>query len=247
MDDSFLLAVLGVVVVVVVVIILGYYQNQKRMEEMRALAARQGYRYTERDDVLAGALAEFALFSRGHSRRATNVLSTAADGIVVTVADYRYVTGYGKHQQTHRGSVLLLESGQLDLPAFILRPEGLGQKLAGLLGQQDIDFEGHPDFSKVYLLQGPDEARIRALFGQETLAFFARRPGLCVEGQGPRMLYSRANRCLAPEEIPSFVEDGLAILRLLAGERAPAPTVEPDGLAGLDEVLAELGVDELSV
>jgi hypothetical protein len=247
MDNSFLLVVLGMCVVIVALIVLGYYQKRKRMEEMRALAARQGYHYTERDDALAGALAEFALLSRGHSRRATNVLSTEADGIAATVADYRYVTGYGKHQQTHRRSVLLLESGQLDLPAFVLRPEGLGQKLAGLLGQQDIDFEGQPDFSEVYLLQGPDEARIRALFGHETLAYFARRPGLCVESQGRRMLYYRANRRLAPEEIPSSVEDGLAVLHLLAGERAPALIGEPDSLAGLDAVLADLGVDEVGV
>ena len=244
MDNSFLLVVLGMCVVVVAIVALGYYQKQKRMEEMRALAARQGYRCTERDNALAGALAEFALLSRGHSRRATNVLSTEADGIAATVADYQYVTGYGKNQHTHRRSVLLLESGQLHLPAFSLRPEGLGQKLAGLLGQQDIDFEGQPDFSDAYLLQSPDEARIRSLFGREKLAFFARRPGLCVESQGQRMLYYRSNRRLSPEEVPSFLEDGLAILHLLAGERAAAPTGKLDALAGLDEVLAEIGVEE---
>lgn len=247
MDNSFLLVVVGMCVVIVAVVALGYYQKQKRMEEMRALAARQGYRYTERDDALAGALAEFALLSRGHSRRATNVLSTEADGIAATVADYQYITGYGKNQHTHRRSVLLLESGQLDLPAFVLRPEGIGQKLAGLLGQQDIDFDSQPDFSDAYLLQSPDEARIRSLFGHEKLAFFARRPGLCVESQGRRVLYYRSNRRLSPEDIPSFIEDGLAILLLLAGERAAAPTGEPDGLAGLDAVLADLGVDEVAV
>lgn len=245
MDNSFLLVVVGMCVVIVAVIGLGYYQKQKRMEEMRALAVRQGYRYTERDDTLAGALAGFALLSRGHSRRATNVLSTEADGIAATVADFRYVTGYGKNQHTHRRSVLLLESGQLDLPAFVLRPEGIGERLAGLLGQQDIDFEGQPQFSEAYLLQSPDEARVRALFGREKLAFFAQRPGLCVESQGRRMLYCRANRSLSPEQVPSFLEDGLAILHMFAGERAPAPTGEPDGLAGLDAVLADLGVDEV--
>jgi hypothetical protein len=101
---------------------------------MRAAAVRLGYDYAEVDAGLAGTLAEFALFSRGHSRKLTNVLSRQADGSSVAIMDYRFELGYGKNRRIHRQSVLLLESDRLDLAAFALRPEGLGQKLAGLLG-----------------------------------------------------------------------------------------------------------------
>lgn len=243
MESSFLLIAVGMAVVVVAFIVLAYYEKQKRIEGMRAVAARLGYRYAEADAGLAGTLAGFALLSRGHSHRASNVLSTEVDGTAATVADYHYETGYGKQRHSYRQSVLLLESGQMGLPAFVLRPEGFGQRLAGLLGQQDIDFEEQPNFSAAYLLQASDEAQVRSLFGAEKLAYFAQRPGLSVESQGQRLIYYRANRRVSPEDVPTFVKDGLAILHLLAAERIPAPAREPDVLAGLDEVLADLGVD----
>ena len=244
MDNLIFLVFAGVIAIVVTVLVLGYYAEKKRMEGMRAVAARLGYGYVEQDVGLAGTLAGFGLLSRGHSHRATNALSTEVDGATAAVVDYRYEIGHGKHRQTYRQSVLLFESGRLNLPAFVLRPEGLGQKLAGLLGQQDIDFEHQPDFSAAYLLQGPDEQSIRALFGNETLAFFTRRPGLCIEGQRRRLLYYRAHKLVAPEAVAAFLEEGLAVLHLLAGKEAPPPATEPDPLAGLDEVLVDLGIEE---
>lgn len=243
MDSSFFLFVAIAIMFVVAVVVLGYHQNQERIKQLRAVAARLGYDYAEVGAGLTGALAGFALFSRGHSRKVTNLLSRVADGTAVSSMDYRYELGAGKNRRIHRQSVLLLESERLNLPAFALHPEGLGQKLAGLLGQQDIDFEHQPDFSAAYVLRGPDERPIRALFSSEKLAFFARRPGLCIEGQSRRLIYYRSRKLVSPAEIPSFLAEGMAVLKLMAGEHVPAPAAEPDPLAGLDELLAEIGVN----
>ncbi len=244
MDGSFCLVVAIGIVVFVVVVVLNYYQQQKRMEEMRALAQTKGYRYTQEGAAPEGALGDFALFSQGHARKASNVLSTEAEGAAATIMDYRYESGYGRNRHVAVQSVLHLESNRLDLPSFVLRPEGVFQKLGDLLGQQDIDFEGQPGFSAAYVLQGPSEAQIRSLFSSEKLAFFARRPGLCIEGQGRRLLYYRAKALVAPAAIPPFLQEGLAVLSLFAGKVTPPPAAEPDALAGLDEVLAELGVED---
>jgi len=152
-------------------------------------------------------LGEFALLSYGHTRTATSLLRTEADGAKATIFDYSYTTGHDKNRRTHLGSALLCESDRLDLPAFTLRPEGLGQKLMGLAGRQDIDFEEQQKFSAAYTLQGPDEEQIRALFSADKLDFFAQRPGLCVEGSGQKMLYYRAGKRLSAKAVPSFVEE----------------------------------------
>jgi hypothetical protein len=250
----------GMILLFVVITVYGHYQTQARMAEMRDLATRRGYEYAEGDSGLAGALTRFALGSRGHSRRATNVLRTRTGGAAAQIFDYRYTTGHGRHQHVHRQSVLLLESERLDLPAFSLCPETMGQKLAVLFGRQDIDFVRRVDFSESYVLQGEDEARIRAFFDDDVLAFFAGWPGLCVEGRGRRLLYYRAGQQLSPNVIHAFLEEGLAVFDRLAAapvpqpvtEPAPQPTAvpapepvsEPDPLAGLDALLTEMGVDD---
>jgi hypothetical protein len=244
MDGSFFLIVAIGILVFVAVVLVSYRQQQKRIEEMRALAQVMGYQYQEGAAAPDEALAGFALFSQGHTRRATNLLSTEVDGSAAKIMDYRYESGYGKSRRIETQSVLLLESGRLDLPAFVLRPEGLFQKLAGFLGQQDIDFEGHPDFSESYVLQGSDERQLRALFNGEMLSFLAWRPGLCIEGHGRRLLYYRASKLATPAAIPSFLAEGLEVLHLMADAEPPAPASEPDSLAGLDELLSEIGIED---
>jgi len=217
MDKTVLLVAVFAVVVVVVVVALQFFQKQKRVKQMRDVAASLGYEFDERGISLIDRLGEFALLSQGHSRYATSLLRTEADGAKATIFDYSYETGHDKNRRIHLGSALLCESARLDLPAFTLRPEGLGQKLMGLAGRQDIDFEEHQKFSAAYTLQGPDEEQIRALFGTDKLDFFAQRPGLCVEGNGQKLLYYRAGKRLSAKAIQSFVEEGLEVLRLLAG------------------------------
>jgi len=204
-------------VVIAAVIALQFFQGQRRAKQMREVAASLGYEFDERGISVIDRLGEFALLSYGHTRTATSLLRTEADGAKATIFDYSYTTGHDKNRRTHLGSALLCESDRLDLPAFTLRPEGLGQKLMGLAGRQDIDFEEQQKFSAAYTLQGPDEEQIRALFSADKLDFFAQRPGLCVEGSGQKMLYYRAGKRLSAKAVPSFVEEGLEVLRLLAG------------------------------
>lgn len=205
----------------------GRYRKQKRMNQMHAAAKQLGYAFFEKQADLGDTADGFDLFSRGRYREKTNFLSTNVAGAAITLFDYCYIVGRGRTQRTRRQSVMLFGLPQLDLPAFSLCPERLGDKLQGLNGQQDIDFESEPRFSSAYVLRGHDEAQIRALFSDEKLAFFARRPGLSIEGNGRKLLYYRAGKRVSPKTIPSFVEEGLAVLHLLAGEEAPSAAGEP--------------------
>jgi hypothetical protein len=216
MDKTVILVIVFAVVVVALVVGVQVFLKQRRAKQMREVAASLGYEFDERGISVIDRLGEFALLSYGHARTATSLLRTEVDGAKATVFDYSYDTGHDKNRRTHLGSALLLESDRLDLPAFTLRPEGIGQKLMGLASRQDIDFQDNPAFSAAYLLQGQDEARIRALFSTDKLAFFAQRRGLCVEGSGQKLLYYRAGKRLSPKMVQSFVEEGLEVLRLLA-------------------------------
>lgn len=207
-----LVALVGLMIVVVVV---QYSQEQERQKQLRAVAHRQGYRFSAAaDPALLAALSHFHLFSQGRSRKISNLLQKEVEDIAVSIFDYRFTTGGGEHSHTHRQTVALFRAEQLRLPGFTLRPEGVLDKLGSFVGYQDIDFEAHLEFSDTYLLRGVDEARIRETFTDTVLAYYAGRGGLCTEGNGQQIIYYRASQQVAPESIARFLGQGLEVVKL---------------------------------
>jgi hypothetical protein len=220
-----LLAAIGIILVIILsIIVVGPYRTQRRTKQMRAAATRLGYEFDDEEPGLVKALGEFALFSRCdcYADNTSNVLRARADGVAVTIFDHACFVGHGANQRIRRESVLLLESERLNLPAFVLHPQGSEGWLESLAGEQTIVLGDPVGFSAAYVLQGPDAPKIRALFSGDQAAFFARRRGLCVEGMGRRLLYYRAEKCISPKALPSFVAEGLAVLNVLTGAEVHA-------------------------
>ena len=119
-------------------------------------------------------------------------------------------------------TVICFHSPQLSLPRFSVRPEEWHHKLRSKLGYQDIDFESHPtavEFSKKYLLRGRGEQKIRALFTDKVLAFFAGQDKLCVEGFSSHLCFYRAEKLIEPEDIPAFMKEGFEVFRLFTSSQ----------------------------
>jgi len=165
--------------------------EKERKEQLGAVASRLGFEFSpESQPQMAEHLAHFRLFSQGHSKKAWNVMNGRAGDVKVQIFDYTYTTGGGKSSRTWAQTVFLFESGRLRLPAFSLRPQGFWDKIAGAFGQQDIDFEANPEFSRAYVLQGRDEDLVRTLFSEPVVAYYTRHPGLCRGGRRPTHLLS---------------------------------------------------------
>jgi hypothetical protein len=226
-----------------------YYLDKQRREQMQAVAERMGFSFSPEGEAgLRERLGRFHLFSQGRSRKIRNVMRGEIHGVAVTLFDYQYTTGGGRHNHTHRRTVLLFETERLRLPFFTLRPQGLFHKLAAAFGYGDIDFEAHPVFSDVYSLKGSDESRIRDLFGEEALSYYERRNNLCTEGAGQQLVLYRGNGREEPGSMDGFLEQGLEVLDLfMESEEEPAPSpsqdVELDQAEALDEVLAQLELE----
>jgi hypothetical protein len=215
--------VVAAIVIAIAIVVGQHLQEEERRRQWLAVAETKGFRFSaEADPALWTAVAPFHLFSQGRSRKIVNVMRTDVDDVSVSLFDYRFTTGSGRHSHTHRQTVALLESERIRLPRFTLRPEGLFHKLGSFLGYQDIDFEAHPQFSDAYLLQGDDEASIREVFADPVLSYYAVRGGLCTEGNGHQVVYYRADRQIPPERIEAFLEEGLGIVRLFC-EKDDAP------------------------
>lgn len=191
--------------------------EQKRSAALADAALRMGFAFeAQLPRERLEALGAFHLFKRGHSRRARNVIRGKSSGADVVLLDYQYTTGGGKSSHTWRQSVAIYPGAAAGLPAFALSPENFLEKIGSLFGYQDIDFEASEEFSKHYLLRGPDESAIRAAFGADALGYFAQHPGWSVDSAGGALAVYRTGKRCKPEEIQPFLADTWSVGRALA-------------------------------
>ena len=211
--------------------------GEQRTKKFTDFAEQMGMEFSVEDEWDIGeSLSAFDLFWEADI---TNVLSGDSEQLgygeafEVTVLDCSYVRpasvlerplGFGGENSTKTivQTVICFHSPQLSLPRFSVRPEEWHHKLRSKLGYQDIDFESHPtavEFSKKYLLRGKDEQKIRALFTDEVLAFFAGQDKICVEGFSSHLCFYRARKLIEPEDIPAFMKEGFEVFRLFTQEQ----------------------------
>ena len=157
-------AIAGFVVLVVGIGVLAYRAHQKRLAELRELAARLGFTFDPGDDQgHDDEYAQFAIFQRGHSRAAFATLRGELElfgrPCAVVAGDYRYKTdsGSGKNRSTttHTFSFLIVHP-PWPSPSLVIRPEGVFDKLKGAFGFDDIDFESE-QFSRAFWVQSDDK------------------------------------------------------------------------------------------
>jgi len=207
---------LGALAMVGGFIYFAYVAAQKRSAALADVAVRIGFTFEPKvaEERLA-ALGSFHLFKRGHRRIARNLLTGKADAGPVVLLDYQYTVGGGKDSHTYQQTVAVFQE-VAGLPEFTLAPEQVWQKVGSLFGYQDIDFEASEEFSKHYLLRGPDESAIRAAFGAEALGFFGQAKGWSVEAAGGALAVYRGSKRVKPEEIQPFLAETAAVRRALS-------------------------------
>jgi hypothetical protein len=213
-----LCAVIFIFLIIALMVVLAVYSWQKEKERTQALqvtASQLGWSFTASAplNMIAG-LERFALFDSGQGKRITNFMYGEASGIKAAVFDYAYTTGSGKNRQTHYQSVVYLEPTYLNLPYFTLRPEGFIHKIFQAFGYQDIDFGQRPEFSRQYILRGPDEQAIRQTFNDGLLSFYESYGGTSTDGGGNQLFVYRGGYRCQPQEIQSYVGLGLNLLNL---------------------------------
>ena len=192
--------------------------EKKRTAALFDVATRMGFTFEPKvSNETAATLGSFHLFKRGRSRKGKNLMRGKSDGADAIVLDYQYTTGGGNSSHTHNQTVVLYPGAATDgrLPEFTLGPEHWWDKIGQVFGYQDIDFESSEEFSKHYLLRGPDESAVRAAFGTNVLGFFAQSQGWSVESAGGSLAIYRAEKRAKPEEMQPFLAETAAVRRAL--------------------------------
>ena len=191
-----------IALIIIGAIVLSVHLEKKRKEELGKAAEGLGLTFMpEGSNALFERLSHFNLFNQGRDRKMKNLVQGDAGDVKLAIFDYQYTTGSGKNQQTFKTTIVTIESTSITCPQFSLRPENLFDKVGGMLGFQDIDFESHPKFSKMFVLKSPDEQGTREFFKPAMLEYFEAHPGITVEAERGVMFFFRGARLSKPQEL----------------------------------------------
>ena len=190
--------------------------EKKRREGLAEAADEMGLTYyKDGDPELYSRLSGFKLFNQGRSRKMSNVIQGDSGEVKIAIFDYKYTTGSGKNSHTHQQTVASIQSPELVCPDFRMRPEGFFDKIGSALGFQDIDFESHPKYSQLFVLQSSDEAAIRKYFSPPVLEFFETKPGICVEAESGTMFFYQAGRRVKPAEVKDLLSQAYEVFGVM--------------------------------
>jgi hypothetical protein len=224
--------------------------HRKRIAEIQALANQLKFQYFPKGDASIGPLlANLEFFQQGTQRKITHLLKgqvkRKGQSITVAIFDYQYTVGRFSGSDNDTSSFILTAlvfyDESLNLPGFELRLEHLMDKMANIIGLQDINFSEFPTFSKRYRLLGAMPDRIRAIFQPNIIKFYEREK-LCTEAYGSSVLIFPSDtlpnvsqtthiengkthaksRTLDATEIRAYLDKGLSLLNMLAHNQTQA-------------------------
>jgi hypothetical protein len=146
----------------------------------------------------------------GEFQSGLNSITGRRRGRLVAFFDYQYVTvTYSRsrrrswfesepyeHRWTHRASVVAAELGFSSAP-LLVRPERWTDKVAAVMGYEDVDFASFREFSSRFYVNGPDRLFARRLITPLLARFFVDRVRCAADFCGPWLLLYAGGRLTA--------------------------------------------------
>lgn len=202
----------GVLGLIGISIGVAYWMDRKRRDALQQIADELGLQFfPDGFDSYIQGVANLKLFNTGRARKQSKAVVAESEGTTLCIFDYSYTVGSGKNSRTYSQTVAAVQSSELQIPDFAIKNEGLLHRLGGLVGMQDIDFESHPKFSKMFLLSGSNEPAIRNLFRPQLLEYFETQKGVSVEGGYGGFVFYVPGKKVKPQDIKQFMSTAYEI------------------------------------
>ena len=183
-----------------------YVANKKRIEGFEQEAEAMGLNFTQQPaDSFMAHYGHFKLFNRGRRRGVSNLIEGDSGDGTLRIFDYKFTTGSGKQTRHLVQTIASLKSSQLNIPSLTIHPEGFLSRVGSKMGFQDIDFDSHPTFSKMFVLKGDNEEAIRNFLTPAALEYFEAHQGISLEASGDTLFFYNPNRRIKPEEIKDLL------------------------------------------
>lgn len=183
-----------------------------RVEKYKSLCGANDLTYLDIDEFgVKSLLAPFELFqNRGKIRNLSHRKSPSMES-EISVFDYKYKVSTGKSTVTFDQTIFFINSKQLGLPEFRMKPEHIGHKIAAYFGWDDIDFEQYPAFSDNYHLMGEHEEYIRHTFNDQILKYFSKTSGWTIEAANYYLIFYSFDSLVPDNILNDFYRLGMGI------------------------------------
>jgi hypothetical protein len=203
--------------------------ERQRVATLAEWGKRSGWRLEL--GTFSGPALSYPLFQIGHSRsmrdRAKKELEGAVPGldpVSAVMFEYHYAvtTSNGKTTTTHHYHFVCAHVHPgLDLGSVLIRPESWGDKIAGAIGFDDIDFED-AQFSKRYYVSASDRRRAYDLIDGPMMRFLNSVSAPRIETNGRELLVHVPGKATAE----SYTSMAFFVSRFLA--QIPRPLVNAE-------------------
>lgn len=209
--DFALIAVLVVAAVLVIVhTAASSAAEHKRQEAYKEFATTHGLVYDAEGAPLALMLGPvFPIFQIGRAHHWRHVLRGNRGGAPFAAFEFEYTSGGGTNSpMAYRLAMMLWERPEQEWPDFVLGPEDWWARLKQRLGAQDVDFPEDQAFSDAFVLQGEDEAKVRAFFDGSRRSYLTALPHTHAAAAGARLLWWHMCPLPGPDKLDTFLAMG---------------------------------------
>jgi hypothetical protein len=213
--------------VVLIVLVWGVVVSRKmwlritaRVEGLKELAKRLGFRYRSRADQMPRHYGHLDLLTRGPDRRVSNSIRGKLGEVHVRIFDFEYgslgargsVTSARDSSPYHRRdmSVVLFDMPR-SFPKLVVRPASLADTLGALVGVGDVQV-GHREFDAAYRVKARNEEFAREALNPDTIELLLQSEGACVEVARSSVLFHTGAE-LTTEGVEWLLEFGIEFMR----------------------------------
>jgi hypothetical protein len=193
-----------------------YQAKQKRIAELSQFAAERGWTFTAAEDYSHDErYGHFSTFTSGRNPYAYNTITGAiAVGDAqwpVQMGDFHYETTSTSRDSNgntstkthhHYLSYLLVTTPHLGTPDLFIRREGFFDKIASMLGFDDIDFES-AQFSDKFIVKSSDKRFAYDVIHPRMMEFLLDAKPPIIDLQHGQCCLTLGEHCWTPQEFAS--------------------------------------------
>lgn len=184
----------------------------ERQEELEVFANKNGFTFDYRIVSNLSKLEGFLETKHIQIKLQRNVLVGSYYNMELELSDLMLVHTMGNRSHNINMTNALFTIPGMNIPEFILEPDGFTDDYKDDSSFKDIDFSEHPVFSYYYLLKGPDEKAISEFFTSALIRFFEKNKGFRLESKRNRIFVYKKARRIKPENLNMLIDFTKALM-----------------------------------
>ncbi|WP_018341758.1 SulP family inorganic anion transporter [Cytophaga aurantiaca] len=178
----------------------------QRQLELQDFANKNGFTFDHRIVSNLSKLEDFLATKHIQIKLQRNVLVGSHYNMNFELSDLMLIHTTGNRSHNINMTNALFSIPGMNIPEFILEPDGFTDDYKDDSSFKDIDFSQHSVFSYYYILKGPDEKAISDFFTNSLIRFFEKHKGFRLESKHNMIFVYKKARRIKPENLNMLID-----------------------------------------